>query len=372
MKPLQNSFIVTAALLALAGLLLGGCTIIPQRELQTYRRTFDQVREQSENILADYAHGRQAKSNLIVRMANQQGEGPVGGAALDALLNLPRFDARTVHASVESDIDVRLRAWDVTAKYNEALLAMATGKAGELEATAHGLLDSLKKFPIKELSQAAAEAAPYAGAIIPIIELVQKEVEARRFRQAVVSAEPQMQKLFQALYDDANLFYKHRKAYLNDRFTFEEESFLVEAAKELQDKLNAQGWGASPDVTNLVTRVNAERVLAGGSASFQEIKFVPVAGAAAPAAGDNVLLALRAIADRIQTRARAARTIALELQSYRELMSKYGELLHAFEDSFNSLNIAAKGSAHHLPSLDQLETVISSVRVAYTVYTHSK
>ena len=353
-------------------MLLGGCTVIPQRELLAYRTTFEQVRQQSENVLADYAQGRQAKTNLFARMANQRKEMPPGAAALDTLLNLPRFDARTVVAGVESDIDVRLRAWDVTAKYNDALLAMATGKAGEMEATANGFLETLKKFPIKEVSQAAAEAAPYAGAIIPILELVQKEVEARRFRQAVLSAEPQMQKLVQALYDDANLFYMHRKAYLNYRFKFEEESFIAEAARELQDKLNGQKWNASVDVSNLVAQVNSERVLAGGSPSFPEIKFTPNTAGAAPAETDDALLALRATVDRIHTRAQAARATASELQAYRELMSKYGDLLHAFESSFNNLSTAAKGSGQRLPSLDQLETVISSVRVAYTVYSQSK
>ena len=79
-----------------------------------------------------------------------------------------------------------------------------------------------------------------AGAIIPILELVQKEVEARRFRQAVLEAAPLLDKFVEALYRDANLFREHRATFLNYRFKFEEESFVVEEAMEFRRLLNSR------------------------------------------------------------------------------------------------------------------------------------
>ena len=125
-------------------------------------------------------------------------------------------------------------------------------------------------------------------------------------------------------------------------------------------------------MADLVARVNAERILAGGGASFPEAKFTPQAGAQPPLPSDGAWLALREIAARIQARARTARSIGNELKSYHELMESYGELLHAFESSFIRLRKAAEASAGHLPSADQLETILSNVRVAYIVYTQTK
>jgi hypothetical protein len=356
--------------MALAGLWLAGCTSIPQRELRAYRQAFDQVRTQSESLLADYAQARQAKSNLLARMTPGSPTSP-GDQPLEARLNLRPFNARTAGAGVESDVEVRLRAWEVAARYNQALEALATGRSGELEAAANGLLEALKKFPIKEVSQAVGEAVPYAGAIVPLLELLQREIEARRFRQAVLLADPHMKKFVQALFTDADRFYEHRRVYLQDRYTFGEESFVVEAAMEFQNLLNQQRWGDSPDVADLVTRVNAARALAGGAAAFPEIKFKPAAGVAPPPTTDSTLLALRAIADRVQVHAQAARRTAAELRAYHELMQSYAQLLQAFEVAFRNLKEAAESGRKRLPSVSELETVIASVRVAYTVYTQT-
>src|SRR6185369_6196425 len=56
-----------ACLALLGGLSVVSCTTVPQHEFQTYRRTFDEARVQSEHVLADYAAARQLKSNLVVQ-----------------------------------------------------------------------------------------------------------------------------------------------------------------------------------------------------------------------------------------------------------------------------------------------------------------
>lgn len=359
------------ASLVLVSLLLAGCTTIPERELVAYRKAFDEVKAQSVNVLADYAVSRQARSNLNARVTARKSEA-VGTGALDAQLNIQSYDARTVDAGVETDIDTRLKAWEVAGKYNDALTALATGKSSEVASAANGLLDSLKQFPIKEVSKAVLEAAPYANAIIPILELVQKEVEARRFRQAVLNASPLLDKFVEALYQDANRFREHRATYLNFRFKFDEESFLVQESMEFGRLLNSRTWAATNEVADLVDKVNGARILVAGAQSFPEIKFNPQPSTAPPVAEDVGLLALKGTADRIQTLAKAAGATASELQVYHQMMVNYGRLLQAFERTFKELRDAADGSGGQFPNVSQLETVISGARVAYTIYTQTK
>ena len=364
-------FLSSAATLLFVSFVLAGCTTIPERELVAYRKAFDEVKTQSANVLADYAASRQAKSNLVSRVVSRR-SATAGTGPLDAQLNLQAYDARIVGAGVESDIDARLKAWAVAARYNEALTALATGRSSEIAFAASGLLDSLKKFPIKDVSQAAAEAVPYAGAIIPILELVQKEVEARRFRQAVLEASPLLDKFVEALYRDANLFREHRATFLNYRFKFEEESFVVEEAMEFRRLLNSRPWSATNEVADLVGKVNAARILVTGGQSFPEIKINPSSGTGPSSTEDIELLALKTVADRVQTHAKkTARATASELQAYHEMMVNYARLLQAFEHTFKQLRDAAANGGR-FPDISQLETIISSARVAYIVYTQTK
>src|SRR5262249_26939760 len=83
-----------AASLAVASVVLTGCTTIPERQLQAYRKAFDEVRIQSANVLADYSASRQAKSNLASRAVSPT----ASTGQLDAQLNLQAYDARSVGA----------------------------------------------------------------------------------------------------------------------------------------------------------------------------------------------------------------------------------------------------------------------------------
>jgi hypothetical protein len=73
----------------------------------------------------------------------------------------------------------------------------------------------------------------------------------------------------------------------------------------------------------------------------------------------------------VQVHAQAARRTAAELRAYHELMQSYAQLLQAFEVAFRNLKEAAESGRKRLPSVSELETVIASVRVAYTVYTQT-
>jgi hypothetical protein len=101
-----------------------GCTTIPDRQLQAYRQVFTETRSQSEQILADHAAARQMKSNLAAQVRLRTNPA-LAHRSLSERLEIATFDATGV--SVPNDIEVRLKAWDVIATYNEALAAVAAG-----------------------------------------------------------------------------------------------------------------------------------------------------------------------------------------------------------------------------------------------------
>ena len=183
---------------------------------------------------------------------------------------------------------------------------------------------------------------------------------------------PLLDKFVEALYRDANLFREHRATFLNYRFKFEEESFVVEEAMEFRRLLNSRPWSATNEVADLVGKVNAARILVTGGQSFPEIKINPSSGTGPSSTEDIELLALKTVADRVQTHAKkTARATASELQAYHEMMVNYARLLQAFEHTFKELRDAAANGGR-FPDISQLETIISSARVAYTVYTQTK
>jgi len=352
----------------LAALLLAGCTTIPQRELQTYRKAFDEARAQSENVLADHAAARQVKSNLVAA-ANFKTNPPASSLSLSSRLGLSEPGAPA--ASREDDISIRLKAWAVVGAYNEALAAVAAGaKASEIEGAVKGFLGVLQKFPVKEVAKMAGDVVPYAGVISGLLEMVQKEVEARRFRQAVLRAEEPMKEFDGLLRKDAVLFQRYRVELLNDRF-FGQQTYLVARSERFQEVISARGWNPTNEVTGLVQFINQHRLLAPGVEAFYPVPEPGAADAAAPNQ-DEQLIELRSLADAIQRDSSAARATVEELNAYHELMRQYELLLGELARTHTELADAARRSRGRLPSSGQLQQVIASVRLAHKIYTETK
>jgi len=360
-----------ACLMLLGGLLVAGCTTIPQREFLAYREAFGEARTQSESVLADYAAARQTKTNRLAHEKRKDLSAPPP-TSLSASLGLTSFSARGSTAG-QDDLDARLRAWEIVGKYNEALLALVTGaKTSEVEGAVNGLLGSLKQFPIKEVVKLAGDVAPYAGVISDLLDIVQQEVEARHFRKAVLKAAPKMDEFIGLLYKDAELFHKYRVALLDEEFDERQNDIngLVDRFREL---VASHGWEPSKDVNALIKLVNGNRILAAGVQTFGAISTVTNAQPVPPLAQQQAERSdLHALATALDREAAAARAIVAQQQTYHEMMGHYAALIREFELKLNELAAAAEKSKGQLPSIDQLQRVISNARLAHKIYTETK
>lgn len=357
---------VAAALLAL--FVGSGCTTIPQRELQSYRRAFDEVRAQSEQVLADYAAARQLKSNLVAQVILKTNP-PANTQPLATRLGLATIDA--TNATPPDDIAVRLQAWDVIANYNEALAAVAAGaKTSEIQGAVNGFLGSLQKFPVAEVAQMAGDVVPYAAVVTGLISLVQKEVEARRFRQAVLQAQLPMSEFIGLLRADTVRFRNYRVTLLNERFV-EEEILLFDRADRFRIVATAHGWIPPAEVNGLVKQVNANRILAAGVETFPALPPVTTSPPP-PASAEFELVELRTLADAIERAAGAARGTVAQMSAYHELMRQYVALIGELERTLGALSVAARNRTGQLPTVDQLQQVIASVRLAREIYSETR
>ncbi len=352
----------------LAAFVVAGCTTISQRDFHNYQRAFDEARAQSEHVLADYAAARQLKSNLVAQVNLSANPAP-NARPLASRLGLTAFDA--TRAARPDDIEVRLQAWDVIANYNAALAAVASGaKSSEVESAVNGFLGSLQNFPAKEVANMAGDVVPYIGVVTELISLVQKEVEARRFRQAVLKAELPMGEFVGLLRKDAVLFRNYRVTLLNERFA-EQEIFIFDRADRFRIVAASHGWNPPTEINGIMKQVNANRILAAGVETFPELPPAATSPPPPPSA-DSELIELRTLADAIEREASEARGTVVKLSAYHELMRQYVRLINELERTLDVLSEAARHSTGQLPSVEQLQQVITSVRLAREIYNETK
>ena len=101
----------------------------------------------------DYAAARQFKSNLVAPVNRSANPSP-NARSLASRLGLATFDA--TQAARSDDIEVRLKAWEGIANYNEALAVVASrANTPEVESAVNGFLGSLQKFPGKAVANMA-------------------------------------------------------------------------------------------------------------------------------------------------------------------------------------------------------------------------
>jgi hypothetical protein len=354
---------------ALGGLLAAGCTTVPQREFDAYRGAFEEVRLQGEQVLADYAAARQLRSNLTMH-ATFRANPPANARPLSSRLGLERLEASTVRQP--DDIGVRLRAWEIVHAYNKALAAVAAGAAtAETESSVNGFLSSLQEFPVNEVASMAAEAVPYAKVVSDLLAMLQKEIQARRFRQGILEAREPMKEFMALLRKDAVVFRNYRVALLNLRFT-EQEIAIFDRADRFRIITSSHGWSAAEEVNGLAKQVNASRVLSAGVETFATIGSVTETNSAPAAQQQAELIELRTLADAIEREATLARATVVELSTYHELMRHYVLLIGELERTHAELARAAAEKTRRLPTLDQLEQIISNTRLAHRIYTETK
>jgi hypothetical protein len=358
------------SLVLAAAALASSCTAVPQREFLAYRDAFDAAREASEGVLADYGAVRVEAARLTPAAPDAS----AAAASLSQQLGLDTYGPRA-ETSGDDALDVRLRAWDIAGKYNDALLALATGASeDEVGAAVNGLLDSLQAFPVGEIAETAGDIVPYSGVVTDVIRMIQDDVAARRFAQAVRKASPLMRDFTGLLGADAALFRKARLALLDQQFA-DAQIAVVIAADRFRELTAAHGWNESEarQVRALAALANERAVLAGDAPAFAPIELpanAPPPAGAATAAAD--LAELQRLGQEVEQQAQAAHAVVARMQAYCRLMDQYAELVRELSAKVGELAAAVDGSSGRLPSIDRLERILSNVRVAQEIYTQAR
>ena len=343
-----------------------GCTTIPDQQFASYREAFQATRTEGEKVLADFAA---AKEEAKQREKPKPGATPAETRGLNAALKLQPFSAQPARPG-EDAVAVRLKAWQVTQTYNEALAALAAGvKQQVVESNVHGFVSALKNFPIEEVAKFGAGAAPYAQVVVALLETIEKEVRARQFKNGVLAAGPAMEKLIDLLLQDAEAFYSVRFALQREKYD-NIAGDILDLQSRFRSILAAHSWTPVDEINTEVDKVNKLAEPVEGVRLFPAIVKI-TAGAEAPeqpADLRDAQLAATQMSDKVES----LRSVLLEAKAYRAMMEQYAALITSFGQSQKQLTLAVENGSKQLPSLAQIQDVISNVRLAQQIYTSTR
>lgn len=357
-RPAQLRGTVCALLLAA---LVAGCTTIPQKEFASYKDTFTKARAAGETVVLDYGVAVAQFEEIKAQRAAAKPAPKKRGAPFD-----PGAEAKK--SGPVDHVLVRMQAWDVVARYNDLLTALAEGKpADELAGAVDGLSASLNNFPLKAIAASAAEVSGYLAPLKALALEAAREHSRRQFVEAVARGAPLINDKFIALLrEDAADFYRVR-AGLNDI----EIAALAEAANATGVRMAelAASFQASRDADAALAAFNADveklPVLTGGvrlvtpvkSATRATVPLTPEAKAQIASLSQDGRTQLAKVAAKDD-----------ELNAYRQVLIAYLALLSELERSLRSLQVAAEQAQPGIPSAADLERAVILLREAYMAY----
>jgi hypothetical protein len=261
-----------------------------------------------------------------------------------------------------------MQAWDVVARYNDLMTALAEGKPAEdLAAAVDGLSASLNNFPLKAVAASAADVSGYLAPLKALALEAAREHSRRQFVEAVGKGAPLINdKFIVLLREDAADFYRVR-AGLNDL----EIAALAESANATGVRLGelAASFQASREAEAAIAAFNAEAdrlpQLAGGVRLVAPLKVSP-RGTAVPTPEARAQIATLSQDGKAQLAKVAAKDD--ELNAYRQVLIAYLALLNELERSLRNLQVAAEQAQPAIPSAVELERAVILLREAYMAY----
>ena len=355
-----------------------GCTSIPKGELDKHRESFDSARGMSEQVLLEYRQLYELNESLRAAVPS------------DDPFAWPVFDSAAVSQADADAVTVRMEAWAVIARYNDALLAIAEGRSNaEIGNAVDGLLGALQSFPVEAIADVGLEAAPYASAIKPVIRIIEQEIAARNFRAAVIAAAPLIDRFTLLLAADTDDFWEIHSELsrlqvdrANKRATDLTVRFIA-LAKPLAsiDERNLPP-GVDPDsldpnarrLYRIVEGLDASAARVGANATLvNAIPATPVTAAGALPAGatpptDQQMEQLRMLSEQIAGEYADAESHREKLIAYRDLLTRYLGLVNGMKVNFARLQSAATSGPSPDTTIDNLTVLVTAARTAYTTY----
>ncbi len=343
---------------------LYSCTTIPTEKFVTYKEAFNNARVAGEEVLLDYAANLKEYNKLseeIKKAEESQPEKEFPGA-----IDRPEvFDpVKEADNKVEADdIEVRLRAWDVAARFNDLLTGLAEGKSvNELTAAVDGLATSLSNFPLEEIAGATAAFMPYIGLLKTIIATAEQERTRQLFVKAVKQGGPLIEKKFMNLLrEDTKKFYNIEWG-LND-FAYQSirdevrklrKQYIFLASKyKSDDKLKE----LTDEVDKLCNQLKFKEIKLKNKDANKEIEKDPT--------GYSQLVQIK---EQIRGKVAEARKKTNELYAYQDMMLAYVKLLNQVSASLESLRLAIEKNQPAIPSTKELVPIFIELKKAIYIY----
>lgn len=339
-------------------LVVWGCTTIPARQFASYKDTFVQARAAGEAVLLDYGAAANQYEAIKAERAGAKPKPKQRSAPFNP-------SAATGWTGVDH-IAIRMQAWDVVARYNALLTALAEGKAAdELAAAVDGLSSSLGSFPIAAVAATATQVSVFLAPLKALALEAVREKSRRDFVAAVGQGRGLINDHFlELLRADAADFFRVRQA-LNDR---EYDPLVDEVAAiarrfislsaDLQDTAEVQG--ARKRLNDALARLPH-------SGSGLPVALVQAkAGTTGPAAAQVAELQnLAADASGLVAQALAKDA---ELEAYRQVLAAYVGLLDRLEQSMDALLLATEQAQPAIPRGEDLQRAVIMLREAFIAY----
>lgn len=357
--------------LMIFGILLS-CTVLPTREFNAYKETFEKVRLAGEEILLDYGSAGTQINALEQQVAEDE---KITVEKVNAQRKLIFDIAKKAAETVDTDhILVRMRAWAIIARYNEVLTGLAEGKrASEVAGTIDGLMNNLTGFPVEEIADLAADITPYAGALKALLETAQLEWSRQKFIHVVLKGGPSIRNKFIAfLRDDLQNFYNIRAA-LNDLSYQETLDDIAALATDFHELANK--YKTDPEIDKLVKlKDQVNRLLKGtphylsGDEEADSELLVSLEGKGEEPYYDLAHSQLVQFKNEIGAKLAETQRLNTELGAYQNTMLTYRKLIDEVARSLRNLESSIKEAKPQVPPAKELHSLYIIMRQSYETF----
>lgn len=356
---------------------LFSCTTIPTKEFTTYKEAFEDTRAAGQEVLFNYAayekEYEKAKEEIDKAAAELQPDNANHNEIKRPNIAFDPVKAADSTVKVD-DIEIRLKAWLVVARFNDLLTGLAEGKSvNELTAGVDGLATSLSNFPLGQVADAVGEFMPYVGLLKTIIATAEMERQRQLFVNAVKEGGPKIEKVFiKFLRDDSKNYY--RIGFLFNDLKYKRiRNNVTELVFQYENLVSK--YKPDTDLTNLTDQVNKLLAKIGlEKISLEDIeqKKTDSQKKAAKTPDDLVISQFTQIKDQIKEKVAEAEQKSLELIAYRDMMVAYVMLINQMSDTLKALTLAVQENQTTIPSSKDLVPVLIELKKAIKIYQDSR
>ncbi len=351
---------------------LVACTTLPTQEFGAYKEAFAKARAAGEDVLLDYGKAKEQCDVLqCVGRASQStkpsGSNPGGSMrpSISDITAVTRTSQRVDHVAI------RFRAWEVVARYNDSLTALAEGRsAQELGAAVGGLVQSLDSFPVDAIKDAVGSLAPFLGPL----RILMVEAERERARQLFLNAIEKEKEsnlingefIGHLLKADIEDFWKIRYGLNNLQY-----KPLLDRIFDLTERFGklARRYQLTKDVNGQVGRINlASARLPRLPDGKQPVEDLAISQNTSIAPTPEVNEQLLAITSEIEELVEQALKKNAELVAYKQVLIEYSKLLDQTSGNINKLRAAAQAARPTFQPSGELLDAVVSLRQAFLKY----